>query len=419
MGMADLGVPTIDHAPALVLTPPFPEAEVQHILLVEDDDGDALLVDALLVEAFGDAVRVDRTSTLAQTKHWLTRNSRPAGWCALIDLGLPDARGLEVLEALREDAPFDPIVVLTGLFDDAQALVAVAGGAQDYLVKGRVDAEGLRRSIGYAVQRCRADEGSRLLLREQLLNDENVRLERGLLPSPILEYHPELAWAAKYRPGSNGRSLGGDFYDLVETNGIVHLLVGDVCGHGPDEAALGVVMRVAWRALTRAGLTQPAVFEQLNDLMRVEAVLPAQFTTAMSIRLLGSDRVGIVLAGHPPPLVASDDGARCLEVEPGPPLGVQRGAPWRETTVEVGSHDWLIGYTDGVIEVRTAPGATQRLGADAFLGIVDDLWADGARGADLLHRLVAEIESRHGDAIEDDIALIAVDLATVVVSDGP
>ncbi|MEO6629921.1 MAG: SpoIIE family protein phosphatase [Aquihabitans sp.] len=413
--MAELSVPVVAHLPPEVM-PGLDQVAIQHILLVEDDDGDALLVDALLFEAFGDSVQVVRTSTLAQTKHWLNANVRPARWCALIDLGLPDARGFEVLDALREDAPFDPIVVLTGRADDAQALAAVARGAQDYLVKGRVDSEGLRRSIGYAVERCRADEGSRLLLREQLLNDENVRLERGLLPSPILEQHPELVWAAKYRPGSNGRSLGGDFYDLVETNGIVHLLVGDVCGHGPDEAALGVVMRVAWRALTRAGLSPTEVFEQLNDLMRVEAVLPAQFTTAMSIRLLGSGRVGIVLAGHPPPLVASDEGARCLEVDPGPPLGVQRNARWRETTVEAGSDDWLVGYTDGVIEVRTEPGSTHRLGADAFLGIVDGLWADGSRGVDLLHNLVAEVESRHGDSIDDDIALIAVDLATVVVS---
>lgn len=55
-----------------------------------------------------------------------------------------------------------------------------------------------------------------------------MRLERGLLPSPILERHAHLAWAAKYRPGSNRLRLGGDFSDLVEADGTVHLLVGDV-----------------------------------------------------------------------------------------------------------------------------------------------------------------------------------------------
>lgn len=382
---------------------------------MEDDDGDALLVEALLEEAFEGAVEVSRATTLAQAVEWVARRPRQPGWCALVDLNLPDAQGLEIIDALRKVAPDDPVVVLTGLIDESRGLQAVGAGAQDYLVKGRVDAERLRRAIRYAVQRCLTDEGARLLLREQILREENARLERGLLPSPVLEHHAGLRWASRYRPGSDRLRLGGDFFDVVEADGAVQLLVGDVCGHGPDEAALGVVMRVAWRALTRAGLGPVAVMEQLNDLMWVEAVLPGQFTTAISVRLLGPDRLGVVSAGHPAPVaVGEPDGARCLdEVATGPPLGVQHDGRWKESEVTVADGAWLLMYTDGLIEARSAPGSTTRLGADALLSIIDEVWTSGARGSEMLGQLLAEVERRQDGITEDDIALLAVELSTV------
>jgi serine phosphatase RsbU (regulator of sigma subunit) len=405
-----VAVEVVDPAP-----PRLPaEPSTQEILLVEDDDGDALLVEALLEEAFDGAVEVYRASTLAQAVQWVARRPRRPGWCALVDLNLPDAEGLEIVDALRKVAPNDPVVVLTGLIDESRGLEAVGAGAQDYLVKGRVDAERLRRAIRYAIQRCMTDEGARLLLQEQILREENARLERGLLPSPVLERHADLRWASRYRPGSDRLRLGGDFFDVVEADGAVHLLVGDVCGHGPDEAALGVVMRVAWRALTRAGLGPAAVMEQLNDLMWVEAVLPGQFTTAISVRLLAPDRLGVVMAGHPAPVVLGAEGARCLDdVAPGPPLGVQHEQRWTESEVEVPDAGWLLLYTDGLIEARAAPGSTTRLGAETLLSIIDEVWAEGARGTEMLGRLLAEVERRQDGTTEDDIAMLAVDLGTV------
>ena len=82
---------------------------------------------------------------------------------------------------------------------------------------------------------------------------ENARLARGLLPSPLI-FDPRLTVATRYRPGGGQLQLGGDFYDLIETpDGWLHALVGDVCGRGPDEAALGVCLRVAWRTMVLAG----------------------------------------------------------------------------------------------------------------------------------------------------------------------
>ncbi len=381
------------------------------VLLVEDDDGDSILVGVLLEEAFGaDAIEVVRARSVAEACRHIAAREAGSRWCSLVDLGLPDAQGLDVVSAIRDAAPFEPLVVLTGLVDDGRGLHAVAAGAQDYLVKGKVDPEGLRRAINYAIERCRADESARLLLQERLQHQENARLERGLLPLPLLERHAGVRWMARYRPGSDGMRIGGDFYDLVERNGMLHLLIGDVCGHGPDEAALGVRMRVAWRTLVRAGLDPVAVVEQLNDLMASEAVLPGQFTTLASVRVLDSTHVGVVLAGHPPLLILDDQGTRAIDVSPAPPLGIRTGALWTETIVELADPTGLLAYTDGLIEGRATPENRERLGIDEVTSIIEALRAEGRAGADMLDRLMAEVERRNGGPIDDDIAILSIEL---------
>ncbi|OZB49908.1 MAG: serine/threonine protein phosphatase, partial [Cellulomonas sp. 14-74-6] len=114
------------------------------ILLVEDDDGDALLVREHLADA-GLETRLTWVRTMDQALERLDVD------CVLLDLGLPDTVGLAGLERLlSHQAP--AVVVLTGLAGDGVGLAAVAAGAQDYLVKGDVDGESLGRSVRYAVQ---------------------------------------------------------------------------------------------------------------------------------------------------------------------------------------------------------------------------------------------------------------------------
>jgi serine phosphatase RsbU (regulator of sigma subunit) len=387
---------------------------VQRVLIVEDDDGDALLVEALLDEAFPGQVDVDRARTLVEAEAKLdgagAESAPHNGWCVLVDLGLPDASGFEALHRIRAAAPFEPLVVLTGLADDASGLAAVAAGAQDYLVKGRVEAEALRRSIRYAIERCRADDAARQLFEEKLHQQENARLERGLLPSPLLEQHLDLPLTARYRPGSNRMRIGGDFYDVVERDGAVHVVVGDVCGHGPDEAAIGVVLRVAWRALVRAGLSPTEVMAHLDDLMAVEALSPGQFTTLASLRLAPGGEVGVVTAGHPTPLVLDGDGVRPLDGPGGPVLGVFPAPRWEEHVhqLEPGAH--VLAYTDGLIEGRAAADRRERLGGDGAVAIVRELADRHGVGPELLDALLAEIEHRHGGALDDDVALLLVGL---------
>jgi diguanylate cyclase (GGDEF)-like protein/PAS domain S-box-containing protein len=120
------------------------------ILLVEDNPGDARLVQELLREVAGDGIRVEHKTRLADGLQCL-HNARYD--VALLDLGLPDGRGLDVVAQVRNAFPDVPIVVLTGSDDTELAMSAVKSGAQDYLIKGRGDGDLLLRSIQYAIGR--------------------------------------------------------------------------------------------------------------------------------------------------------------------------------------------------------------------------------------------------------------------------
>src|SRR5262249_36112326 len=120
--------------------------------------------------------------------------------CVLLDLGLPDATGLGAVARLRSRVPSIPLIVLTGLDDEAAGVAAVQAGAQDYLVKGNVDGGQLTRSIRYAIGRREAEEAERELLLAEAQAHEVARLERGLTPSPLIE--DSSVWVATcYRAG--------------------------------------------------------------------------------------------------------------------------------------------------------------------------------------------------------------------------
>ena len=86
----------------------------------------------------------------------------------MLDLGLPDADGLEAIRRTRAAAPRIPLVVLTGLDDETMAAQALQEGAQDYLIKGQIETRGLQRAMRYATERKRLEwiEGRIRFVRE-------------------------------------------------------------------------------------------------------------------------------------------------------------------------------------------------------------------------------------------------------------
>ncbi len=281
------------------------------ILLIEDDLGDALLVQEFLDEGELDAhMIVARSFREAR----LLLDAGVSGFrCILLDLSLPDANGLDLLREVLRLAPHVAVLVLTGLNDAQVGVAAVAAGAQDYLVKQEVEAPLLARAVRYAIERKRADESERELVETRLLSQENTRLARGLLPVPQLR-DTALHHHTRYRPGRRRALLGGDFYDTIQTfDGAVHLMIGDVSGHGPDEASLGVRLRMAWRTLILTGLTGGELLATLDTVLTLERWTEEIFTTLCMVTIEPDRRYATMYrAGHPRPLLFTDAGVEAL-----------------------------------------------------------------------------------------------------------
>lgn len=123
---------------------------VPRVLVVEDSPVQARVVGAQLEQGWGTPNATEIAGTLAQA---LDKLEHDAFNCVLLDLGLPDADGLEAVKRIRMTAPGVAIVVLSGQEDENLALLAVREGAQDYLVKGRADPDHITRAISYAIER--------------------------------------------------------------------------------------------------------------------------------------------------------------------------------------------------------------------------------------------------------------------------
>ena len=130
------------------------------ILLIEDNPGDRRLIREMLAEAGNVAFDVQYADRLQEAMECLGQNGVEV---ILLDLGLPDSQGLETLRKVYAQASEMPIVVLTGLNDEMVGVQAINEGAQDYLIKGQVDTQLLRRTIRYAIERKQAEERERRL----------------------------------------------------------------------------------------------------------------------------------------------------------------------------------------------------------------------------------------------------------------
>ncbi|MFD9124980.1 SpoIIE family protein phosphatase [Kitasatospora sp. NPDC059571] len=344
------------------------------------------------------------------------------------------ADGLDGLRELRRRAPHVAVIVLTDASVPELGAAAVAAGAQDFLVRHETDGPLLARALRYAVERKRADESHRRLVEAELRGQENARLQRHLLPTPLLD-GAGLAFTRRYRPGRRRALLGGDFYDAVRTDdGTVHVVIGDVCGHGPDEAALGVALRIAWRTLVFAGLTGQELLTTLQHVLEHERRSDEIFATLCMLVLAPGGAAGtghsagraargraeqveharLFLAGHPAPLLLGSGGPpELLPAErTGPALGLlpctDGLAVWPAQELELRPGWSIMLYTDGLVEGRVGAGS-RRLGQDGLIDLIADHQAGGLTRGRLVDSALAEVEELNGGALTDDVAVLLLE----------
>jgi len=176
--------------------------KILRTLLVEDNPGDAFLLQELLQDVRDMEPSLRHVEQLSDAMALLRDHEFDL---MLLDLSLPDVHGVETVIQASAMARDLAIVVLTGLDDEEMALRAMQEGAQDYLVKGKVDGPLLRRSIRYALERKRAEDHVRRLVQEQLARSEAEAAERrsrlmadvSHLLASSLDYEGTLGGAAR------------------------------------------------------------------------------------------------------------------------------------------------------------------------------------------------------------------------------
>ncbi|MBA3678073.1 MAG: response regulator [Sphingosinicella sp.] len=156
-----------------------PQDRITSLLVVEDNPGDARLLREVFNEDGARSTVMALVGSMeAAEKHLAAHNVD----IILLDLGLPDAHGLEAVRRAHAAAPAMPIVVLSGLDDERVAVEALQDGAQDYLIKGQIDSRSLLRALRYAIERKRLEEVARALgAKVEAAQDRSRNLQNELI----------------------------------------------------------------------------------------------------------------------------------------------------------------------------------------------------------------------------------------------
>ncbi|MFF5481740.1 SpoIIE family protein phosphatase [Streptomyces sp. NPDC012935] len=231
-------------------------------------------------------------------------------------------------------------------------------------------------------------------------------LQRSLLP-PELPDIDGVEVEVIYRAAGEGNEVGGDFYDLFPiSDGAYGFAIGDVCGTGPNAAAVTGLARHALRLLAREGLSGPAVLERLNSAILDEGAR-SRFLTLLYGELRpqedGSAELKVVCAGHPLPLRLRQDGTVEPAAEPQPLLGVMEDLELYEQTVTLDPGDVLLCVTDGVTERREG---SRMLGDDGLTDVLTT--CTGLTAGAVAARIMRAVERFASDAPSDDMAILAM-----------
>ncbi|WP_246127076.1 PP2C family protein-serine/threonine phosphatase [Embleya hyalina] len=333
------------------------------VLLISEDEEEAFRISLLLPIPFVRSMVWHRNPGEAGPFLAVCRGPM----CVLVGRSAPGARPTETVRRLRRAAPHAALVVLAA--DTAStAVIAPGEGAAHAYVDGRcVDPEKLCGVMRRALRRRHKETATATTEANALIVRDSLTLERGLLPVPALRGN-DFSAAVRYEPGRAHALLSGDFYDVVQLeDSSVHVILGDVSGHGAAEAALAVQLRVAWRTALLCGKTQ---LEQLGLLEKILiGERPDGDTYATVISLVfppGGASMRAVSAGHSGLLLRRAGELRWVEPRTGTALGLFPGqADWTETELELLPLDRVVVFTDGLSEGRTEPSA--RLGEDGLL----------------------------------------------------
>ena len=347
------------------LREPWPETGTTRVLMIEDNIEFATIVGQLLGELEVE-FQIESAGQLGEGISSLAGGDVDV---VLLDLSLPDSKGLQTLAAVRACAPHLPIVVLTGADDEQLAIEALQRGAQDYLVKTEINSRILSRGIRYAIERntlraklrhytAELEERNRAIEAElklgRSIQEAYLPAARVTFPSNCGRGAESLRFTCRFQPATN---LSGDLFDVFELSETqAGVLICDVMGHGVSAALVSATLHGLVEELRRFA-TEPAQFlTELNRGLHA-AVRKADgpiFATAFYMVMdIAAGEMRYASAGHPTPLLAcqATKSVAPLIVQQGLALGLTEKASYTCTRCTLAAGDFLVLFTDGLYQI--------------------------------------------------------------------
>ncbi len=403
-------------------------SEPIRVLLVEDNPGDVRLFRELIRDTGVSAFEFDVAGRLGAA---LERLRRGDIGLVLSDLSLPDSRGLATFQALHRAAPDVPVIVLSGLADEAMAVQAVHEGAQDYLVKGVGLGDGhlLVRAMHYAIERAKV--GRQLERYAEELRRKNTQMEADMamarelqlsfLPQQYPTFPPDcppehsaLRFVHRYRPAD---AVGGDFFTVIPiSDHAAGVFICDVMGHGLRAALLTAVLRGLMEELKGGAMDPPRfladVSRSFHSVLRRtdETILATGFYLVADV---AAGELRFASAGHASPLMFDRQHGVARDLQEGragrgPALGLFPEAVYPEARAKFSPGDAVILYTDGICEATGAGG--DEFGLERLRGVIQSRWQ---RPVDeIFDEVLRSLQEFTGTpTLADDVALVGVEFA--------
>jgi phosphoserine phosphatase RsbU/P len=398
------------------------------VLLIEDNPGDARLIELMLTGATAGLFEVERVERLDLGLNRLTETRFEV---VLADLSLPDSHGLETFLRLHQEHPHVPIIVLSGLNDTAMAVGAVHEGAQDFLVKGQVDGQLLARSIRYAIERKKMSEQLHRYARE--LRDKNAQLEADFnmareiqqvfLPNQYPAFPQDaspdeslLKFSHRYIPAA---AVGGDFFDVFPIDNLTAgLFICDVMGHGMRAALITAIMRGLIEELLPTAGNPGKFVTEINRSLR--AILhqtrePFLATAFYGVADLAKGEFRFANAGHPSPYrlhrkSGQLEPLKIHDARHGPALGLFERSIYATCRSPLEAGDLFMLYTDGIYEVSNRH--EEEFGQDRLKQTVQQRISLPAE--QLFNELLQEAQRFSAtEEFDDDVCLLGMDVGPI------
>ena len=394
------------------------------VLLVEDNPPDARLIRELLR---GDPTVSFTVEHVERLDAGLERLASNAFDIVLLDLTLPDSRGVSTFSRIHEGASQMPTIIMTHLDDQDVAVSIVQRGAQDYLVKGDVDSRLLVRSIRYAIERKRAEEQleqyAAQLRQRNAEMEEDLRMAREVQDAFLLREYPRfpsdcasgqsaLRFCHLYQPCG---AMGGDFFDIRAVSATAAgVTICDVMGQGLRASLVAAILRGLMHEGARA-CEDPVVFMRevntgIGDVFR-QADQVVFATACYLVADAATGRLAYASAGHPSPLLvqrrtgtvewlAGESGRR------GPALGLVPVAQYPLIEGQIEPGDLVVLFTDGVLKAEDAN--REEFGLRRLERVVQTHIREP--GERILHEVKRAVEIHTGGRLGDDLCMVGVEL---------